>query len=303
MKYGAHCYIWTDHWADGQVYLLDTARELGLNVMELAIGDDVHFTPRLTRQRAESLGLELITSPGGLWPLDCDLSSDLKQGRARGLEWHKQQVDLAQALGAETYAGALYGHPGVVKRRRPLESEYGWTAEGLHSLAEYAAGHGVRVVLEPMSHFRSHVANTPQQIMRLIELADHSNLFILLDTYHLLTEILDYADAICSVRPRLWGIHACENDRGAPGRGLIPWASIFGALVDTHFDGYIGFEAYNSSLDDFAFARGMFHNVCPDGDAFVRQALAFVKQGIEAAKEMNKAHERSANRRRAAKSL
>jgi hypothetical protein len=33
-----------------------------------------------------------------------------------------------------------------------------------------------------------------------------------------------------------------------------------------------------ASIDDgrFAVSRGMFHNVCPDGDEFVRQALAFV---------------------------
>jgi D-psicose/D-tagatose/L-ribulose 3-epimerase len=125
MKYGAHCYLWTDRWSDDQIYLIDTAKELGLDVLELAVGDDVHFNPRLTRHRAESQQLGLIIGPGGLWPLDCDVSSDLAEERARGLAWHKRQVDLAAELGAETYAGALYGHPGVVKRRRPPDSECG----------------------------------------------------------------------------------------------------------------------------------------------------------------------------------
>lgn len=285
MRYGAHCYIWTDRWADDQIYLLDTAKELGLDTYELAVGDDVPFTPQFTRARAESLGMDLIIGPGGMWSLECDLSSDSKEERALGLAWHKKQVDLAHELGAKTYAGALYGHPGVVKKRRPPQDEYVWTAEGLHALGEYAHAKGVRIALEPMSHFRSHVANTPEQIMRLIELADHSNLYVLLDTYHMVTEVSDYADAIRAVRSRLWGIHACENNRGAPGRGLIPWAAIFDALVEIDFQGYLGFEAYNSGLDDFAFARGMFHNVCPDGDAFVRKALAFVKQGIALAEQ------------------
>lgn len=302
MKYGAHCYIWTDRWTDDRIDLLDTVKALGLDSFEIAVGEEVLFTPRLTRARAESLGLELIISPGGQWSLECDLSSDSKEQRARGLAWHKQQVDLAHALGAKTYAGALYGHPGVVKRRRPPEAEYSRTAEGLHALAAYAAERGVRVALEPMSHFRTHVANTPQQIMRLIERANHSNLSVLLDTYHLLTEILDYADAIHAARARLWGIHACENDRGAPGRGLIPWTSFFNALVEIGFDGYIGFETYNSGLDDFAFSRGMFHNVCPDGDAFVRESLAFVKQGIASAKQRANSKESSAGTRSAIKS-
>ena len=69
MKFGAHCYIWTDRWADDQLAWLDTAKELGLDAIEIAVGDDVHFTPRLTVSKAESLGMELMISPGGLWPI------------------------------------------------------------------------------------------------------------------------------------------------------------------------------------------------------------------------------------------
>ena len=36
-------------------------------------------------------------------------------------------------------------------------------------------------------------------------------------------------------------------------------------------------ETYNSSLGDFAFQRGMFHNVCADADAFVRDGFAFLR--------------------------
>ena len=48
-------------------------------------------------------------------------------------------------------------------------------------------------------------------------------------------------------------------------------------LID---DGHVILETYNSSLGDFAFERGMFHDVCPDGDAFVTSGLAFVKSGL-----------------------
>ena len=44
------------------------------------------------------------------------------------------------------------------------------------------------------------------------------------------------------------------------------------------FDGYVGLEGYNSSIGDFAFERGMFHNVCPDGDDFVRRGIAFLRE-------------------------
>jgi D-psicose/D-tagatose/L-ribulose 3-epimerase len=215
--------------------------------------------------------------PGGLWPADCDLSADERADREKGLAWHKRQVDLAAEMGARCYAGALYGHTGIVRRRRPPADEYARTAEGLHALAVYAAERSVVIALEPMSHFRTHLVNTPDQLMRLIALADHKNLRVLIDTYHIVTEVRNYASALQSAAPRLFAIHACENDRGVPGGGLVPWETIFRTLHEIGFDGYIGLETYNSSLRDFAFERGMFHNVCPDGDTFVRTGLAFLQ--------------------------
>lgn len=283
MIFGVHAYLFTDLWSDERLDVLDMAAMLGAGAVEIASGDDVHFTPHLTRRRAETLGLQTYLGPGGLWPLECDLSSDNPDERAEGLAWHRRQVDLASEMGGVAYAGALYGHPGVVKRRVPPPDEYERTAEGLHKLAEHGARRGVAVVLEPMSHFRSHVVNTPEQVMRLIRLSDHQNLHVLFDTYHMVTEVRDYGNALRTVASRLWGIHACENDRGAPGGGLVPWGAVFDALRRIGFDGYMVLETYNSSIGDFAYQRGMFHNVCPDGAAFARESLRFLKAGLRAA--------------------
>jgi D-psicose/D-tagatose/L-ribulose 3-epimerase len=277
MKYGAHCYLFTDRWSDSQLHLLDLIHALGLKMFELSVGDDVPFTPRTTGERAASLGLDLCLGPGGVWPVECDLSADDPADRFKGLAWHKRQVDIAEELGAVAYTGALYGHPGVVKRRKPPTEEFAWTAEGLHSLADYAARRNVLIALELMSHFRTHIVNTPEQLMQLIAMADHPNVYVQFDTYHVVTEIRDYSSALRTLAPRLFALHACENDRGVPGGGLIPWPSIFRTLQEIGFDGYICLEAYNSSIGDFAFQRGMFHNVCPDGSAFVRQGIAFLR--------------------------
>jgi D-psicose/D-tagatose/L-ribulose 3-epimerase len=264
--------------------LLDEAVSLGLDLWELSVGDDVDFTPALTRDRAEALGLTLSASPGGLWPMACDLSADDPADRARGLAWHRRQVDLAAVVGAVAYTGALYGHPGVIKRRLPPPYELAWTAEGLHALADYAASRGVKIVLEPMSHFRTHLINTPEQLAGLLTLADHANLYGLLDTYHLVTEIRDYGAGIQRLAPWLWALHACENDRGVPGGGLVDWDAIFTALVKIDFSGYLMMETYNSSVGDppgsFAHARAMFHDPCPDGAAFVRQGRAFLASAL-----------------------
>jgi D-psicose/D-tagatose/L-ribulose 3-epimerase len=280
MQYGAHIYIFTQRWADDQLWVLDTAKQLGLDLVELSVGDDMHFSPQRTGAHAAALGLTLTVGPGGAWPLACDLSAEDPAQRTQGLAWHKRQVDLCAELGAVAYAGALYGHPGVVKRRRPPADEYGRTAEGLHALAAYGAQHNVRIVLEPMSHFRTHLVNTAAQMMQLIELSDHANLSALFDTYHLITEERSYGDAVRTLAPRLWCVHPCENDRGVPGGGLVPWDDLFDALHEVGFDGPLTMETYNSSIGDFAFERAMFHDVCPDGEAFVRRGLAFLQDHV-----------------------
>ncbi len=283
MKFGAHCYLFVDHWSDASLSFLDRAKELGLDCLEIAIGDDVSFSCAPLRYRAEELGLDLIVSPGAKWPLEYDLSSEDAAARHKALAWHERQVDLASELGAIAYAGAIYGHTGVVKLRRLPAEEYQRTAEGLHRLAEYARQKGVLIVLEPMSHFRTHLVNTPDQVMRLIGQSDHENLQVLFDTYHMITEITDYSVGIKTVAERLWGLHACENNRSVPGSGLIPWNAVFEALAHIGFDGYMIMESYNSSLHDFAFERGMFHDVCPDADDFINQGLEFLRRSLQQA--------------------
>lgn len=281
MKYGGHIYLWTDHWSNSQLDLFDRAKDLGLDVLEIAVGDDIEFDAAAIRGRAESLGMDVVLSPGAIWPMEADISHDDPACREQGVAWHRHWIEQAAEVGAVAYTGAIYGHAGRIERRRPPAEEYARTANNLHTLAETAAAGNVLLAIEPMSHFRTHLVNTTEQAMRLIEMADSPQIKLLLDTYHLVTEIRDFSAAIHAAKDRLWAVHACENDRGVPGGGLMPWGDIFSALREIGFDDFIGFEAYNSSLGDFAFSRGMFHDVCPDGDAFVRQGLEFVQAGMD----------------------
>ncbi len=127
MKYGTHIYLLTDRWSDEQLPLLDLARELGLDMLELSVGDDVHFTPRLTRDRASALGIDLLVGPGGAWPYACDLSADDPSDRARGLDWHRRVVDLAAETGrARLCGGAVWPSrsgeaPAAAGRRIPVD--------------------------------------------------------------------------------------------------------------------------------------------------------------------------------------
>ncbi len=278
MKFGAHSFIFTPVWLDESLAILDQARELGLDCFEIGIGGDSRFTPARTRAAAAALGLELFASPGGAWPQQDDISLEDPASRAAGLRFHRQMLELSAEMGATAYCGAIYGHPGTVPRRFPAPDELKRAAEGLADLAGYAQSLGLKVVIEPMSHFRTHLINTPQQALRLLELAGHPNLAMLLDTYHMVPDIRDFGAAFRSAAGWLWGVHACENDRGAPGEGLVPWDEVFGALKEINFTGPVLMESYNSSVPGFAVSRGLFQDVCPDAQAFIRHGLCTLRK-------------------------
>lgn len=282
MHYAAHIYLWTECWSDREVGLFARARALGLDLLEISVGDDVIFDAALTKRAGMDAGMGIVLGPGGLWPESADLSDDEPKNRQLAFDWHRKQIDLAAAIGARAYSGALYGRPGKVLRRRPPADEYARTAEGLHGLAEYAQQAGIGLGIEPMSRFRTHLVNTPSQALRLVEMTAHPHLKIAIDTYHLATEVRDLPTEIRKVGDKLMALHACENDRGVPGNGLMPWSEIFAALRETPAE-FIEFESYNTSLGDFGWKRGMFQNQCPDGDAFVRESLEFVRPLVKKA--------------------
>jgi len=277
MKLGAHIYLWIDRWSDQEVGLCDRARALGLDTLELSVGLDVPFDTALTRRAADAAGIGLVLGPGGAWPENADLAADDPAHRQSAFDFHRRIIDQTAAVGGLAYAGALYGRPGKSLRRRPPADELARAAEGLRGLAQHAASAGIVLAIEPMSRFRSHLVNTPAQAVRLIEMAGRpACLRVLFDTYHMVTELRDYAAAIRETGDLLWGLHACENNRGVPGGGLIRWPEVFTALKTTPAD-YVAFEGYNTALGDFGWSRGIFQDLCPDGDAFVREGLDFVR--------------------------
>ena len=286
-KYGAHQFLWVEHWTDECLHILDEAHSLGLDSFEISLGDDVSFNPVPVRERAEELGLELTIGPGNLWPMECDISSESKENQHLGIEWHRQIILRAADLGAVAYNGATYGHPGHILRQPRQTAELERIAKNLYQLAELSQSLNVKLVIEPMSRFRTHLIQSAKEAVDLVSMVGHPNLYINLDTYHMVTEERDYAKAIMTCGNSLWGIHACESDRGIPGGGLVPWNEVFHSLADVCPNARILMETYNTGQSGFGYKRGIFKNVCPDAQAFVKNGLAFLKQTAKVVQRNN----------------
>src|SRR6267154_191704 len=107
IRYGGHMYLWAERWSDDNLGLLSHVRDLGMELFEVSLGDDSHFSPDRLRRAASALALELTIGPGGAWPMECDISLEDLHSRARGVAWHERLISLAAQAGASAYCGAL----------------------------------------------------------------------------------------------------------------------------------------------------------------------------------------------------
>jgi len=200
-KFGAHQFLCKSDWTDADHGILDAVRRLGCSLFEVSLGDDVQFDLKRARRHTEALRIELTVGPGNLWPQVCNISADEPHHRQLGLAWHKKILEQAAELGAVTYCAAMYGHPGHVCRRPPPADELPGTAEDLRTLPNSLIASGFR--WWSMSRFRIHLVNTAAEAVSLVQMADHPNLRVNLDTYHMITEERDYGAAIRRVSPLL----------------------------------------------------------------------------------------------------
>ena len=87
--------------------------------------------------------------------------------------------------------------------------------------------------LEPCNRYETHLVNTAEQAVRLIERIGEPNVMIHLDTYHMNIEEKGFAHGIRSAGEHLRYIHLSESDRGVPGTGTVDWDATFAALAET----------------------------------------------------------------------
>jgi len=55
-----------------------------------------------------------------------------------------------------------------------------------------------------------------------------------------------------TIAPYLAHVHISENDRGTPGKGLIPFDRIIGKLKEVGYDGWYTIESFSRNDVEFA---------------------------------------------------
>lgn len=279
MHVGVNTWVWTAPLTTEKFDdLVPHIADLGFDWIEIpleSIGDlDYEYAAGVI----DELGLGVSTC-AAMGP-DRDLVHPNKEIRDSGAAYVRDAIDATQALGATNLVGPIYSAVGRTWQATDEEREQdvALLVEQLRGLAEYAGDHGVVLGIEPINRFETSFINTADQVVDVVDRVNHSSCRIMLDTFHMNIEEKSLGDAIRAAGPRLAHLHACENDRGAPGSGHVPWSEVAEALDDIGYDGPVVIESFTSDVKSIARAAAIWRPFEESQDALAERGFAFLRK-------------------------
>lgn len=264
--------------------LLDRVKGMGFDLIEVAFEQPETIDTAALAAYAGDIGLGVLAC-GVFGPGRNLVSADPAERQATA-DYIRGLVDaaalFAPTLGglAPVIGGPMYGAVGKTPAadRDARQRERDLAAAELRPLAAYAGERGVRLALECLNRFETDLLNVAEQGLALVEAVDSPHIGLHLDTFHMHLEERDSAAAIRLADDRIYHFHACENDRGVPGRGQVRWIEVAEALRDTGYDGAVVIESFTPEVTSIARAVCIWRDVAPSQDAIGVDGLAFLRQ-------------------------
>ena len=276
MKYGVNTFIWTGRFDRSHLSLLPQIKEHGFDGAELPLYDPAQFPAADIRHACERYGLECTICAvltGG-----ANVISDDPAVRARTRGHLADCIKAVAEAGSTIMAGPLYSPVGFLPGRRRTADEWKWAVNSYQSLGPLLAKHGVTIALEPINRFETYFLNTAADAVKLCDEINHPNVGILLDTFHANIEEKDIGQAYRSVARHLKHVHTCENDRGIPGSGHVEWNSVFAALREMQYDGWLTIEGFGFAIEELSAAASIWRDLATSPEAIAWEGIRFLKQ-------------------------
>jgi len=276
MRFGIHSLLFRETFVEKDLPLLDKCKNMGFDAVEIIPFDPDRFPAPKVRAAAAALGLTINTGYG--MPEEYNIISPDPAVRRAGIEFSKRLIDLSSEAGAEVFGGMIYCGWGYLTGRMRTDDEWKWAVEGYQEIAGYAERTSNLILgIEPVNRFESHFINTAADAVRFIRDVGSPNVKVHLDTFHMIREEDDIARAVIETGEDLGYVHACENQRGIPGSGLVPWAVFFKALKQVHYDGCITIESFDPDMQKIAKLCCIWRKLADSPEQLATEGLRFLK--------------------------
>ncbi|HMQ52915.1 MAG TPA: sugar phosphate isomerase/epimerase family protein, partial [Anaerolineae bacterium] len=214
-----------------------------------------------------------------------DLSSPNAGIAAKGEQVVADCLRVARDLGAPALGGVTYA---ALHRYMAPPDAGAWerVLDAYHRLAETARSVGVRLGIEPVNRYETNIINTLGQAAEVVRAVDPKTMFVQMDTYHMNIEEADIAGAIEATQDVLGYAHVGESNRGYLGSGTFDFDTYFKALARVGYSGGFTWESFSPQVvnADLTGLLALWRAPWPDGKQAARQALAFMRAQVEAAR-------------------
>jgi D-psicose/D-tagatose/L-ribulose 3-epimerase len=251
---------------------------MGFDVFEIAVEDPGRFAGDRLSGALKSSGLRPVAC--GAFGPSRDLTHEDSKYRRESLAYIRDTLKLCERWGAKIFAGPMYSAVGK-RRQVPADQkrrEWDLAVSGIREAGLMAADHGVTLAIEPLNRFETDLVNTAGQVIRMVDEVAHPNVKVHLDTFHMMIEENSILDAIVLAGPRLAHVHACENNRGTPGSGLVPWDQVAQGLRKIGYGGDLVIESFTPECLTIAAAAAIWRPLAASQDALARDGCAFLRR-------------------------
>jgi D-psicose/D-tagatose/L-ribulose 3-epimerase len=277
MMFGIHSLLFRETFLENDLPLLERCRRMGFDAVEIIPFDPDHFPAAKVKSAAADLGLTINTGYG--MPQEYNIISPDPVIRKAGVEFSKRLIELSNEAGARVFGGMIYCGWGYLTGRMRSEDEWKWGVENYREIAWYAQRNsGLILGIEPVNRFESHFINTAADAVRFIKEVGVPNVKVHLDTFHMIREENDFGEAVQAAGGYLGYVHACENQRGIPGSGLVPWQRFFRSLKQVGYDGCITIESFDPDIEGVAKLCCIWRKLAESPEQLATEGLAFLKR-------------------------
>ncbi len=250
------------HWAIGACAWIFGDRSLealandlagwGYDGLEIS-GEPDRYDPAEVRQVLGDRGLRVLGVTASCnWPTDDrDLAHPDPGVRRRAVDHFRRCLDLAREVGAP----AIGLIPGAVGRIRALggqRDEWNWSVDAVREVADHAAGLGVKVAVEALNRYETHLVNTAAHTLAFVAAVGSPMVGVELDAYHMNIEEADVAGAIRAASGKLLEFHVADTNRGGLGAGHLDLRPHLGVLRAIDYDGPLVVECTAPGPDPFS---------------------------------------------------
>ena len=273
LKFGVDSFIWSENFNINNLGLFETAKEIGFETFDIAVSHPEGFPTAEVRKAAKNADIDLVTTCV-LGESSNPLSPDPKI-RQNAIDFLVKMIDINLEIGSNIIGGVNYAAWGYISGRPRTENEWNWSVDTLRKVAEYAKQTGeVVLAFEPVNRFETYFLNIAADAIKYCDAIGLDNVGVHLDTFHMIREETSFREAVhlCG-KKYLKYVHVCENNRGIPGTGLVPWKEFFEALGQISYTGSLSIESFDPGFEEMNRKCAIWRKFADSGEELARQGL------------------------------